>query len=144
MYYSIDTTGLTYSVAGGQGGYATIGEPGLPGNPGTVEWWTSGVEEKGVSEVSEVRSSVAVVPNPSRGQCEFRFSSIPGGATPRPLALELYDPIGRLVRTLDAGAKPSEVIHWDGRDESGREVSSGVYFYRTRDGRTQGKVLVLR
>jgi len=58
--------------------------------------------------------------------------------------LELYDPIGRLVRTLDAGPKPSEVLHWDGRDEAGREVSSGVYFYRTRDGRTQGKVLVLR
>ena len=63
------------------------------------------------------------------------------------MALELYDPIGRLVRTLSAGPggpKPSEVLRWNGRDESGREVSSGVYFYRTRDGRTQGKVLVLR
>jgi len=142
VFYSIDTTGISYSVAGGQGGYATIGEPGLPGNPGTVFWGhVPGVEEKGVSEVSGVRSSVAVVPNPSRGQCEFRFSSILKGAT---LALELYDPIGRLVRTLDAGAKPSKILRWDGRDESGREVSSGVYFYRTRDGRTQGKVLVLR
>jgi len=138
----IDTTGLTYSVAGGQGGVATIGEPGLPGNTGTVLWLSSpGVEEKGVSEISEVCSGVAVVPNPNRGQCEFHFSSIPRGAK---LALELYDPIGRLVRTLDAGPKPSEVLHWDGRDEAGREVSSGVYFYRTRDGRTQGKVLVLR
>ncbi len=143
-YASLDTTGLRYSVAGGQGGLATIGEPGLPGNPGVVVWMPSGVEEKGVADVSGLRSGVAVVPNPSRGQCEFRFSSIPRGATPRPLALELYDPIGRLVRTLDARPKPSEVLHWDGRDESGREVSSGVYFYRTRDGRTQGKVLVLR
>jgi hypothetical protein len=138
----LDTTGIRFSVAGGQGGYATIGEPGLPGNPGTVDWWLwMGVEEKGVSQVSGVRSSVAVVPNPSRGQCEFRFSSVPREA---PLALELYDPIGRLVRTLDAGPKPSEVLRWDGRDEAGREISSGVYFYRTRDGRTQGKVLVLR
>ncbi len=142
---NLDTTGLRYSVAGGQGGYATIGEPGLPGNPGTVYiQQQQGVEEKGVSDVSEVRSSVTAVPNPSRGQCEFRFSSISKGAT---LALELYDPIGRLVRTLDAGPggpKPSKVIHWDGRDEAGREVSSGLYFYRTRDGRTRGKVLVLR
>jgi hypothetical protein len=141
VYLSMDTTGLRYSVAGGQGGLATIGEPGLPGNPGTVVWWTSGVEEKGVSEVSGVCSGVAVVPNPSRGQCEFRFSSVPRGAS---LTLELYDPIGRLVRTLDAGAKPSKILRWDGRDEAGREVSSGVYFYQTRDGRTRGKVLVLR
>ena len=143
-YAHLDTTGLRFSVAGGQGGLATIGEPGLPGNPGVAVWMPSGVEEKGVSEVSGVRSSVAVVPNPSRGQCEFRFSSVPRRTS---LTLELYDPIGRLVRTLDAGPggpKPSDVLRWDGRDESGREVSSGVYFYRTRDGRTQGKVLVLR
>jgi hypothetical protein len=142
---SLDTTGLWFSVAGGQGGYATIGEPGLPGNPGTVEWRrVPGVEEREISDIFGIRSGLTVVPNPSRGECEFRFSSIPRGA---PLALELYDPIGRLVRTLDAGPggpKPTEVIHWDGRDEAGREVSSGVYFYRTRDGRTQGKVLVLR
>jgi len=144
-YHSLDTTGLWYSVAGGQGGLATIGEPGLPGNPGTVLWLPSpGVEEREIPDILGIRSSVAVIPNPSRGQCEFRFNSIPRGAK---LALELYDPLGRLVRTLDAGPggpKPSEILRWDGRDESGREVSSGVYFYRTRDGRTQGKVLVLR
>ncbi len=144
-YFYMDTTGLRSSVAGGQGGYATIGEPGLPGNPGTVWWMCSGVvEEKGITGYQGASSKVEVIPNPSRGECEFRFSSISKGVT---LALELYDPLGRLVRTLSAGPggpKPSEVIHWDGRNESGREVSSGVYFYRTRDGRTQGKVLVLR
>ena len=141
-YTGIDTTGISYSVAGGQGGFATIGEPGLPGNPGVVLWWPPpGVEEGGIPYFSGASSRGVVTPNPSRGQCEFRFSSIPRGAS---LALELYDPTGRLVRTLDAGPKPSEVLHWDGRDEAGREVSSGVYFYRTRDGRTQGKVLVLR
>ena len=144
-FISLDTTGLRYSVAGGQGGFATIGEPGLPGNPGTVYWIThGGAEETEIHCYSDARSKVAVVPNPSRGECEFRFSSVPRGA---PLALELYDPTGRLVRTLDAGPggpKPSDVLRWNGRDEAGREVSSGVYFYRTRDGRTQGKVLVLR
>ena len=144
-FIGLDTTGFRYSVAGGQGGYATIGDPGLPGNPGTVYWLLhGGVEEKGIAGYQGASSRVVVVPNPSRGQFEFRFSSIPREATPRPLALELYDPIGRLVRTLNAGPKPSEVLHWDGRDEAGKDVSSGVYFYRTRDGRTQGKVLVLR
>jgi len=144
-YFFMDTTGLRFSVAGGQGGFATIGEPGLPGNPGTVWWMCSGVvEEKRITGYQSASSRVVVLPNPSHGKCEFRFNSVPRGVN---LALELYDPIGRLVRTLSAGPggpKPSEVLRWDGRDESGREVSSGVYFYRTRDGRTQGKVLVLR
>jgi hypothetical protein len=145
IVHTLDTAGLRCSVAGGQGGLATIGEPGLPGNPGVIDWFPAGgVEGTEIPGYSDARSKVAVVPNPSRGQCEFRFSSIPRGAN---IALELYDPIGRLVRTLDAGPggpKPSGSLRWDGRDEAGREVSSGVYFYRTRDGRTQGKVLVLR
>lgn len=144
IMYTIDTIGLSYSVAGGQGGYATIGEPGLPGNPGTVLWFPSGgTEEAEILGYLEFRSNVAVVPNPSRGQCEFRFSSIPRGAN---LALELYDPIGRLVRTLDTGPKPSNILYWDGRDESGNAVPSGIYFFQANAGkdRVRGKVLLVR
>ena len=144
-YQTLDTVGSGHTVAGGQGGYATIGDPGLPGNPGTIYWASfSGVEEVEQPKGPTQGYAVTVFPNPSPGPCVFRFSSIPREAS---LTLELYDPIGRLVRILNAGPggpKPSEVLHWDGRDEAGREVSSGVYFYRTRDGRTQGKVLVLR
>jgi len=44
----------------------------------------------------------------------------------------VYDVAGRRVRSLvDAAvvAGHHEVV-WDGRDERGREVSSGVYLYR--------------
>jgi len=46
--------------------------------------------------------------------------------------LSVYDVQGRTVRTIRDGVIPEghrEVV-WDGRDEKGKEVSSGVYFYR--------------
>jgi flagellar hook assembly protein FlgD len=44
--------------------------------------------------------------------------------------LRIYDPSGRLVRTLAEGdmeAGERNVV-WDGRDERGHAVPSGVYF----------------
>jgi len=43
--------------------------------------------------------------------------------------LAVYDAAGRLVRTLldgAAGAGP-QAVTWDGRDEMGRRLASGVY-----------------
>jgi hypothetical protein len=46
--------------------------------------------------------------------------------------IQIYNILGQKVRNLvdeqqDPGYKR---IHWDGTDDSGKEVSSGVYFYR--------------
>ena len=47
--------------------------------------------------------------------------------------LRIMDVAGRLVRRIQMDAKPGESrMVWDGRDESGRFVSSGVYFYEMR------------
>jgi hypothetical protein len=48
--------------------------------------------------------------------------------------LQVYDPQGRLVRTLvDERVGPGHhEIEWDGRSDSGRELSAGTYFYRLR------------
>ncbi|MCD6508354.1 T9SS type A sorting domain-containing protein [Candidatus Poribacteria bacterium] len=50
--------------------------------------------------------------------------------------IRIYDVKGRLVRTFDLGRKRAgyytsreEAAYWDGRDEHGEEVASGVYFY---------------
>jgi len=47
--------------------------------------------------------------------------------------LEVYEPAGRVVRRLldrtDLQAGP-HAIDWDGRDDAGRPVASGTYFYR--------------
>lgn len=48
--------------------------------------------------------------------------------------LQVYDPQGRLVRTLVAGAvgPGRHEIAWDGRSDAGEELSAGTYFYRLR------------
>ena len=45
--------------------------------------------------------------------------------------IRIYDARGRLVRTLVDEKRPAgrQSVIWDGRDEAGRELASGVYFY---------------
>jgi len=51
--------------------------------------------------------------------------------------LSVYDMSGRLVARLFSGEDGPGVrrYRWDGRDEFGRPVPSGVYFYRLRAGK---------
>ena len=46
--------------------------------------------------------------------------------------LEIYDVLGQRVRLLAAGALSAGVhqISWDGRDDGGAALSTGVYYYR--------------
>lgn len=50
--------------------------------------------------------------------------------------VQIFDVTGRLVRNLaDRNfAGGDNLISWDGRDEAGKEVGSGVYFYRLKTG----------
>ena len=52
------------------------------------------------------------------------------------VTLTIYDPRGRVVRRLNVGPQTasayesrSKAIYWDGRNEVGDRVASGVYFY---------------
>ena len=52
------------------------------------------------------------------------------------ITLTIYDEVGRVVRTLDMGHRiaavyesRSKAIYWDGRNDMGERVASGVYFY---------------
>ncbi len=48
------------------------------------------------------------------------------------VALEIFDVTGARVRFLDQGTRDAGeyTVEWDGRDDAGRLVGSGVYFYR--------------
>ena len=65
-------------------------------------------------------------PNPFNATTTIRFS-VP--EAPTSVHLDIYDLLGQRVRTLvdrevEAG---TYAVRWDGRDELGRNVSSGVY-----------------
>ena len=57
-------------------------------------------------------------------------------AAPANVVITIYAVDGRLVRTLELGHQAvgvyqtqSRAAHWDGRNEFGEQVASGVYFY---------------
>jgi hypothetical protein len=63
------------------------------------------------------------------------------------VTLKVFDAAGRVVRVLRDGTLERADTHgavWDGRDETGHRVSSGVYFYRLDAGEyTDTKSMVL-
>jgi hypothetical protein len=66
-------------------------------------------------------------PNPFSPETQIEFSLPLAGS----VELKIYAVSGRLVRTL-VKARRGAGLHsasWDGRDDAGRKVSSGVYFY---------------
>jgi hypothetical protein len=64
------------------------------------------------------------------------------------VTLKVYDVMGRLTKTLVSRVMPSGeyTMTWDGTNEAGNKVSSGVYFYRLHtDGFTQtNKMMYLK
>ena len=74
-------------------------------------------------------------PNPFNPSTTIRYD-IPGGSVTVPVRLLVYDIRGRLVRKLvDRDREPGRYqVHWDGRDDRGASVSSGVYLYRIEAG----------
>jgi photosystem II stability/assembly factor-like uncharacterized protein len=76
------------------------------------------------------------IPNPFNINTEIRYTlARDGDAT-----LRVYDVRGRIVRTLVTGMQSAgpQSIRWDGRDDNGAVVASGVYVYRLR---TEGQLL---
>ncbi|HBZ87343.1 MAG: hypothetical protein A2509_05745 [Candidatus Edwardsbacteria bacterium RIFOXYD12_FULL_50_11] len=70
-----------------------------------------------------------IKPNPASAPVRINYQLSSAGK----VDLSIYDIMGRKVRTLISGiqtAGTSGQATWDGRDESGRKVSSGIYIYR--------------
>jgi hypothetical protein len=83
-------------------------------------------------------------PNPFNPRTAIRFA-LPSESH---LALEIFDVLGRRVRVLADGTLPAGThdLIWDGTDNSGRRLGSGVYLYRLSSGiqSYSGKMLLLR
>ncbi len=82
-------------------------------------------------------------PNPFNPATVIRFTTDRGG----PARLTVYDPAGRAVwRRAWTAAPGPQAVRWDGRDDSGRGVPSGVYLYRveTAAGSGSGRMVLVR
>jgi hypothetical protein len=97
------------------------------------------VSGSAASQTAESRSSSAELgsreitlranqPNPFRATTTIQYS-LPERM---PVRLRIYDITGRMVRTLVDGVQEAGArrVTWDGRDEHGALVNSGMYMYR--------------
>ena len=100
---------------------------------------TGGIEESRSGNGSMPRSIVLHpnYPNPFNPSTTIAFE-IPGSSDPegQPVALTVFDLRGRCVRILvESDLGPGIYrVHWDGRNDQGERVSSGIYLYTLRAG----------
>ncbi|HSG27503.1 MAG TPA: FlgD immunoglobulin-like domain containing protein, partial [Candidatus Krumholzibacterium sp.] len=100
------------------------------------------------SETPGVPTSFALgqnVPNPFNPSTKISFDI----AEQSSVSLKIYDINGRVIRTLvnSVMAPDRYEVNWDGRNENGSMVASGVYFYRLQAGsgfRAVRKLVLMR
>jgi len=74
----------------------------------------------------------APYPNPFNPSTEMGYTLL----SPGDVRIAVYDVLGREITVLDQGWKPegSGSVRWDGRDNAGRGVASGLYFITVMKG----------
>lgn len=135
---SLSDTG--YADVGAAGSYYKLSAIDAHGNESPFALLSPGGIVDVVSAALPGMVSLAPAsPNPAHGPLVVRF------ALPRamPAQLAIFDPAGRLVRSLASGeqAAGEHAIPWDGRAGSGAQAASGLYFVRLVAG---GRMLTMR
>lgn len=89
--------------------------------------WTGLGEPPNVASGLRTRL-VRAAPNPFNPRTRLEFELDRRGDA----SIDIFDVSGRRVRTIDVSASVpgSHVVEWDGRDNGGRRVASGVYLVR--------------
>jgi len=76
-------------------------------------------------------------PNPFNPETAISYQLSPGGQEALSyVELLIYNSLGQKVRTLLQARQPAGryQVKWDGRDDAGREVGSGIYIYQLKAG----------
>ncbi len=128
-------------------------DPSLNTGEGISEGYFSIKDQTAVGDDEEEEEETPVYatgleqnyPNPFNGVTNIAYTLAEAGV----VDLRIYDTAGRLIRTLETGtSRPSgrHVTAWNGRDNSGRAVTSGVYFAKISTGkfRQTRKMVYLR
>ncbi len=132
----------------GQGNLFTIEFEVLPNTEGTssalildsVDFFNSQTITKISGEVRVIPSAFALLqnyPNPFNPETWLPYKL----AADAPVTIRIYNARGWLVRRIDFGNQRAGVYlgkgtaaYWNGRNASGEEVASGLYFYNLQAG----------
>jgi len=89
-------------------------------------------DEDAAAEVPQVFTLTQNTPNPFNPSTVIGFRL----ASDMPVHLAVYSASGQKVRELVSGQMSAgrHSVVWDGRDDAGQTVSSGVYLYRLEAG----------
>lgn len=91
---------------------------------------TSGVEDVEIAGGQQFGVH-ANVPNPFNAMTEIRFDLPTAGS----YEIEIYDVAGRrVIGYSGSGSAGTNSVRWDGRNEAGANMGSGVYYYRLQTG----------
>ncbi len=84
--------------------------------------------EEAAREIPNAYYLAANQPNPFNPNTTIRFGLLEAGS----VELIIFDILGQKIRTLVRDHYPAgdHLVIWDGRNDLGRPVASGVYFYR--------------
>lgn len=125
--YSYDGSGnLVMNI-----GYTKVGPDWLPET--RLVWvYTSVAVRVDGTELPEDFALLQNHPNPFNPTTTIRYSL----GRPNHVSIEIYNALGQLVRVLEDGNQAVGVYEttWDGRNSSGHDAASGVYFYRLKAG----------
>jgi hypothetical protein len=115
------------------------GGPGEPGDDGTGR--DPGEDPQEDPAPGEIRLVLTGYPNPFRDQVRLRVQA-EGPEVQEVLRLSICDVGGRIVRSLPVtlGSQGEVVLSWDGRDEKGRRLPTGLYLARIWRGKEGGPV----
>ena len=125
-HYKLSSS-LGQSITGEQSGSTTKVYTGF-WNPRVVELSPVEQEEEDLSQVPKEFDIRQNYPNPFNPTTVIEYA-LPKAA---PVNIHIFNILGQKVRNLvDETQEPGfKTVSWDGKDDSGREVGSGIYFYR--------------
>ncbi len=93
---------------------------------------TTGIEDRPTASIPADFHLMQNYPNPFNPSTQIAYRLPSSGF----VSLTVYDLLGRMVRTLVSGEQEAgyKTVAWDGRDQLGNSVPSGVYFYSLKAG----------
>ncbi|MFH1845656.1 MAG: FlgD immunoglobulin-like domain containing protein [bacterium] len=131
LRFIADDSGSGSLVEAGVDDFSLVAVFGLSGAPDD--------DQLGVRHVTDLAQNS---PNPFNPQTVISYSLQQAG----PVSLKVFDVSGRLVKVLATGQLPagSHTATWDGTNDRGRPVATGVYFYQLEaDGQSFSRRMLL-